>query len=224
MSEISALLNVFIGALGGAGVALTGAWFLGGRLIEHRFAKEIERYKAGLSQKADVLKTELAIYAHERNIALSRVDAQRAKAIQEVYAALRAWVIPAARIVVGSPYQVEEEQEEADIRFYEQNAEEAHEAGKVLSNALADNAIYFDLETYTTVASLSAECAESIAKFLRPIRELQAEGCPPQQLWSYVEEDRKLIATVYSQRIMPAFQELTDRFRKALGVIRDKAI
>lgn len=215
------LLNFFLGAIGGGAVALGGAWWLGGKLIEHRLTKEIEHYKAGLTQKADILKTELTIYAHEQNIALSRIDAQRAKAIQDVYTALRAWVNPTSRIVAGSPYS--DADEETDIRFYLENAEKAHDAGKKLADALANNAIYFDMETYATIAALSGNCTDTIAAFLLENRRVQAEGCPSPQLWQYVSNDRQIVVKAYNEKILPALQGLTERFRKALGVIREKA-
>ncbi len=85
------LVTVLLGAFGGAAVALTAAAWLFRQWLKQQFAKELENYKAQLVQKSEVLKTELSIYAHEQNVGLTRIDAQRSEAILSLWAILGNW-------------------------------------------------------------------------------------------------------------------------------------
>ena len=85
------LLEVFLTAFGGTAAALLVAAYLGRSFIQLQVSRAIEKYKAELQQKSEVLKTELSIYAHEQNVGLSRIDEQRSQAIQEIYGLAMKW-------------------------------------------------------------------------------------------------------------------------------------
>ena len=74
-------LELIFTAIGGAGVALGAAAWLSQKWLTHRLSKELETHKTQLTQKSEVLKTELSIYAHEQSVGLSRIDAQRSLAV-----------------------------------------------------------------------------------------------------------------------------------------------
>ncbi len=184
------ITELIVASGAGGVVAFALAQFLGKTFVRHELDKSLHSFDARLTQKTESLKTELSIYAHEQNVAVSRLDAQRAKAIQDVYAALRAWTGPASAIAAGSPLR--EADDEAELEFYLTHAEQAHQSGKALADALSDNAIYFDLELYGTLAALSTECMTSIARFLSTLRQGLAEGAPPHQLLHYADQDQKV--------------------------------
>jgi len=84
-------LNLILTAAGGATIALGAAGWLLRTQIEHRLSGALETHKAQLAQKSDVLKTEMSIYAHEQNVGLSRIDAQRSDAILAIWGVLCKW-------------------------------------------------------------------------------------------------------------------------------------
>jgi hypothetical protein len=211
------LIVALIAGIGGAYGLLK---YLGKTLVQHQIDKSLKAFDGQLARRAEALKTELSIYAHEQNVALSRIDAQRAMAIQEVYLALRAWVNPASAIAVGSPFRNSDP--EAELNFYLQQAEQGHKAGFQLVNTLTDNAIYFDLELFSKLASLSSKCMHSIEDFLSVLRQGAADGASPETLLSHVETHREVFSKLHSKEIQPVIVEITDSFRKVLGVIHAK--
>ena len=90
----SDLASFLYGTLGGSVAAIAGVKLLGEWFVQHRLAKAIKDHEARLAEKADVLKTQLSIYAHEQNTAVARVDSQRAKSLHAIYATIRAWSTP----------------------------------------------------------------------------------------------------------------------------------
>jgi uncharacterized membrane-anchored protein YhcB (DUF1043 family) len=77
-------LDLLVALLGGGAAGTLVIAFLSKRLLQLQLDKAFEKYKADLDHKSSVLKTELSIYAHEQNIGLSRLDAQRSKAIEAI--------------------------------------------------------------------------------------------------------------------------------------------
>lgn len=181
-------------------------------------SKSLKLYDSQLNQKTEALKTELSIYAHEQNVSLSRVDAQRADAIQKVYSAMREWVNHATKICTGSNIVNAFEQQELD--FYFDQGDAAHAAAVEFAKILSDNAIFFDIDLYTKLSEFSNVSGISTAVFLRTIRKGNAEGAPVEQLLHYVESDRKKFQESFDKSIETMIQELTEQFRIQLGFIR----
>ena len=215
---IDAALQIGGPILLGLGGAFALLKFFGKTIVEHELEKSLKKYDAQLTEKTESLKTQLSIYAHEQNVALSRVDAQRASAIQNIYAATREWVNVAAKVAVGSPHV--DADAEVELDFYMTNAEAAHSAAKLLSNTLADNAIYFDIDIYSELAEFVNVSADSTARFLSPLRQGAAEGAPPDTLLQHVETKRREFGDIFENDVLPKLGELTDKFRQSLGVIR----
>jgi hypothetical protein len=84
-------IDLFLTAIGGAGFALAVAAFLGREWLRLQIDKALEGVKGALSQKAEVLKTELSIHAHEQNVGLTRIDAHRSEAILLLWRILSDW-------------------------------------------------------------------------------------------------------------------------------------
>jgi glutamate-1-semialdehyde aminotransferase len=209
----SAAWSFFIG--GGAGLAIVA--FLAKRLVEQALTARMERYKAELTQRSESLKTEMSIYAHEHTVALTRVDAQRAQAIERVYAAMCAWTTPAIALVSGTPLA---DPDEGDTwRHSCEQAESAHDAGKRLSALLVQHAIYLDTATYEKLATTTAQSTRMIADFLRIIRQAQAYGME-EETAPQLEAERLKLAKQFERRITPLHQEVVGEFRRLLGVER----
>ncbi len=177
----------------------------------------MERYKAELTQRTEALKTEMSIYAHEHTVALSRVDAQRAQAVELVYAAMRAWTRPAIALVSGSPLA---DPDDGDIWKHScEQAESAHSAGLRLSDVLDEQAIYLDSVTYEKLAETTLHSMRMIAKFLRIIREAQA-CAQEEETAPALEVERRKLAVQFQKHIMPLHQDVVGEFRRLLGVER----
>ena len=216
------LLTEIVVAAGAGGVS---AWallkFLGTSFIQHQLDKSLKTHDAHLTQRTESLKAELSIYAHEQNVALSRIDAQGAQAIRTVYATLRAWARPATQLVNGSPLRGANDA--AHLAFYSTQCEAAHEAAMAFHKELADHAIYLDSELYETLASLGKECGLGVAKVLVPIRQGTSEGWAIETILARTEAERAAFSASYSANVLPAMQSITERFRKLLGTLRERA-
>jgi hypothetical protein len=215
------LYNFIISAFVGSGSALLIVHFLGKRLIEHRLSKDLERYKTELSEKTDVLKTQLGIFAHEQNVAISRVDAQRAEAIHNVYACIRDIINPISKISAGVP--IVGGTPEQTIEFYFKNAQMAHTACGALANTMADLAIYFDNETYKEISSLAKSSMDAAAIYLQPLRKNIAEGAEASVLVEIAENGRSKLKIAFEQEITKKAKQLTAAFRCQLGITKPHA-
>ncbi len=215
MNFLSELALTLISGFGGAFVLLH---FLGKSLINHQINKSLKVFDAQLGRKSEALKTELSIYAHEQNIALSRIDGQRAAAIHEIHTALRSWSNFSCTIANGSPHVNSDVH--THIAFYRSHAEQAHQSGFYLANALADNAIYFEADLYRQLAELSAKAQNTVATFLRTIRKGDAEGIQPTLLLKQIEEAQINFKKIHDEEIISFQQKITDQFRISLGTIR----
>ena len=195
--------------------------FFGDRLIGHRLSKDLERYKVELGERTDVLKTQLAIFSHEQNVATARVDSQRAEAIHKVYACMRAIINPVTSIAAGTP--IVNGTVDQSVHFYFESAEVAHEACGDLANTLSNLAIYFDNETYKEVASFADDSMDAIARYLQPLRKLHAEGGSQPQLLAVAESSRAPLRQSLNQSMQPQAGRLTAVFRLLLGVEKPHA-
>lgn len=213
------LTSILLPALVSGGTAIGAIKYLSKKLIEHRLAKDMATFKSELTERTESLKTQLSIYAHEQNIVLSRIDSQRADAIRNVYSALVKWSRPVSQILAGSPYV--DASEDMDLAFYGKRAEEAHSAGKVLSEILVENAIYFAPEVYERISKTVLTSTTATAHFLRPIRRGEAEEEDLQVLFKQVEQHRVALKKIYVEEILPLHQEVTNEFRALIGAIRN---
>lgn len=219
MTTDNFLLSILLPLLVSGGTALGAIKYLSKKIIEHRLEKDIETFKSELTERTESLKTQLSIYAHEQNIVLSRIDSQRADAIRNVYSALVKWSRPVSQILAGSP--LVNADESFDLAFYSKRAEEAHAAGKVLHDVLLESAIYFEPEVYERISKTVLTSTSAIAHFLRPIRQGEAEAVDWEVLCNEVERQRTALRKIYSEKILPLHQEVTQQFRTLIGAIRN---
>jgi len=200
----------------------TAGWalirFFGQRLVDHRLAKDLDRYREELKESTEVLKSQLSIYAHEQTVAISRVDSQRSEAIHTIYRCMRNVINPITSIVAGTPIVNGTTSQSAD--FYLQNAEAAHKACGVLAHTMADSAIYFDNDTYKTIASFSKVSMYAAAHYLQPLRPLIALGHAPDDILEASEAGRPALQEKFETEVNPIMKSLTATFRIHLGIER----
>lgn len=164
--------NLILPYLMGAVTLSVLSVFFGKKIFLHLLSKDIEKYKVQLSEKAEVLKSHLSIFAFEQNVTFSRIDNQRANAISNVHLVMRKWVKPTAKMVAEFP--IVNASDETYLNFYNENGEEAYNHSKELSNLLGDNSIYFDEDLYQDLVNMTTICLKMSSSFLRPIRKALA--------------------------------------------------
>jgi hypothetical protein len=211
-------LTVVMPALFGAGAGWVLLYFFGQRFVDHRLKKDLDRYQVELAEKTEALKTQLAIYAHEQNVAASRVDAQRSSSISNLYSCIRNVVNPTSSIVAGCPIQGGTTAHLAD--YYVRNAQEAHSAVGVLSNKLADLAIFFDNDTYLKIVAYAKVSMRATAEYLDTLLLLVANDRPEGEILAAAEAGRPTLKKLFEEEMKPKAMELAGIFRAQLGVER----
>lgn len=144
------LVDVFLTAAGGTATVLAIAAFLGRSFINLQVSRAIEKYKAELQQKSEVLKTELSIYAHEQNVGLSRLDEQRSQAIKEIYAVANKW--QELFLDIARPNPPRRLPPDLQLKRYLNLAQNFVKVAEDLSVRSRDNAIFFQQESYEIIA------------------------------------------------------------------------
>ena len=157
-------LNLTLSAIGGAAIALSAAAWLFRTWLSYRLSVELETHKAQLVQKSEVLKTEMSIYAHEQNVGLSRIDAQRSEAILAIWAVLGRW--DDVFLNITAPNQSRDFQ---DFRWavekYQEWARQLMQISDALSVEVRNRAILVDQATYEVIARCGKAIAEVTADF-----------------------------------------------------------
>lgn len=145
-----AWFDFIVALVGGGTVGVVVIVLLSKRLLQLQLDKALEQYKTKLDHKSSVLKTELSIYAHEQNVGLSRLDAQRSKAIESIYTLITNW--HEQFITITAPNDYFENSPELELsRFYDLAVKFAGLSEK-LTLAIRNRAIYFDQTSYESVA------------------------------------------------------------------------
>jgi len=145
-----ALIDVFLTAIGGTSVVLLIAAYLGRRFMDIQVGRAIKKYEAELNQKAEVLKTELSIYAHEQNVGLTRIDAQRSEAILSLWAVLGEW--HETFLDLTAPNCRLEKDVGCAIQKYQEWARQLMGLSDRLSVEARNRAIFFDQPAYEAIA------------------------------------------------------------------------
>ena len=218
MEIVDFTLKVVLPALSGAGAGWALLYFFGQRFVDQRLKKDLERYRVELAEKTEALKTQLAVYAHEQNVATSRVDAQRSSAISNLYSCIRDVVNPTSSIVAGCPIQGGTSAHLAE--FYVQNAQEAHSAVGVLSNKLADLAIFFDNDTYLKIAAYAKVSMKATGEYLDTLLPLIVNDKPCDEILAVAEIGRPTLKKLFEEEMKPKAMQLAGIFRNQLGVER----
>jgi hypothetical protein len=200
----------------GSGSALLLVYFLGERFLAHRLTKDLEHYKIELSERTNALKTQLGIFAHEQNVAISRIDAQQAEAIHLIYGRIRDIINPISKITAGVP--IVGGTHEQSIKFYFEHAEKAHIACGLLANTMADLAIYFDNDTYKKMTEFVQTAMNASAIYLQPLRKNIAEGVDTLELIEIAENGRSTLNNSFEKDITQKVKHLTRLFRNQLGI------
>lgn len=142
--------ELILSALGGGAAALAAAAWLFRKWLAHRLSLELETHKAQLVQKSEVLKTELSIYAHEQNVGISRIDAQRSEAILAIWTVLAEW--NEVFVDLTAPNQKLNQDLFRALLKYQEWAKKLITVSNTLSVEVRNSAILVDETTYEVIA------------------------------------------------------------------------
>ncbi|EEY51940.1 hypothetical protein [Vibrio cholerae] len=212
--------------VGGATGAILVAKFLAKQLIEQRFRKDMANYQATLTEKTESLKNSLSIFAHERNIQNSRVDAQTAKAIQTVYSALSVLLKNAREFANGKPYPVSaseeyegvDSQDARDFRFYKEKAELTSNAARQLESILLDNAIFIESSVYEKIENLSNRFYELSESYVQIIIEEECSRDEVEEILDELKDMRTELKNYYNGELTKLVDDIVKVFRDKLGI------
>lgn len=188
----------------------------GKNILNHLLHKDIERYKSELTERTEVLKSQLSIYANERSISYSRVDNQRATAISKIHSSMIKWNKSVTRII--APFPLVNVEITAVYEFYNALGEEINSHSKLLSETLVDNSIYFSEAMYEAISSLSKNCLTMSAEFLQYFRMSSAEGIDWKDFEKTLKVSREILTNKYYSQYISNAQSIISSFRVLLGI------
>jgi hypothetical protein len=157
------LAKMVLSALGGGAAALAAAAGLFRKWLAHHLSLELETHKAQLVQKSEVLKTELSIYAHERNVGISRIDAQRSEAILAIWAVLAEW--HEVFVDLTAPNQKLNQDLSRALPKYQEWARKLTTVSNTLSVEVRNRAILVDQATYEVITRCGLAVSEVTTDF-----------------------------------------------------------
>lgn len=160
---MSGFLDYFLGAIGGSAVTLGAIAFFAKQFMAIQVSRVIESHKAELKERAEALKTELSIYAHEQTVGLSRIDAQRSDAILAVWHLLGEWQESFIRITAPNK-QLDKAPARAILK-YNAWAKEMLVHADHLGREVRDRAILFDETSYDVIADYGKAISIASADF-----------------------------------------------------------
>lgn len=213
-------LSFVISALGGGVVALGAAAWLFRVWIKHRLDIELATHKTQLAQKADALKTELSIYAHEQNVGLSRIDAQRSEAVLSIWKILLDW--QEVFMSLTAPNERLEKNPGQAVTDYEHHSTRLMSISDALSREVARRAILFDQDVYATIS----RCGLAVSNVTIEFHAETFEGVTfasveeKAQYLSKVQETRKKLRDAVAGNVDEFRQALVREFRRIMTVDR----
>ncbi|BBR12002.1 hypothetical protein WP3S18E02_36630 [Aeromonas caviae] len=213
-------------AIGGVAGALLIGQYLAKKLLEHRFKKDMANFQATLTEKTETLKNSLSIFAHERNIQNSRVDAQTAKAIQTVYSSLSVLLKNANEFANGKPDPVSaleehegiDSQDARDFRFYREKAEFTSNAARRLESTLLDNAIFIESSVYEKIDNLSNRFYELSESYVQTIVAEECGRDDVEEIIGELKDMRAALRDYYNGELVKLVDDIVKVFRDRLGI------
>ena len=150
-SEIWSIANAVLLSIGGGGVLVfaLSSWI--GKVWATRI---LEKEKSEINKEYANFKSKLDMDLYQHNVAFSRLDAQRADAIRELYSHLVAWHTSLLKVL--EPSDLSGKPEPWVLAKYASWVSELKENAWHLRQSTMQTAIYFCEETYALIEKYSA--------------------------------------------------------------------
>ena len=207
--EVFKVSTAILGSVGGAAAIIFGLSTWLGKVWASRI---LEADRAKYTAQIEILKSDLEKSIHKHNVAVSRIDLQRANAIQKLYLALIVW--SEVLLTIRAPNTKLNNDKEHAIKSYQTWAKELNDEAVKFAKLLMHVAIYLHPKTHEIIA----RCCKSISN-------LSIEFCDA-ALSSNESDIEKLFTTISlaieelnkesDKSFEPAKNALIEEFRKII--------
>jgi hypothetical protein len=192
---------------GGVLIVLAFSTWLG-KVWANRF---LEKDKLNYQTQMEELKADLNRKIHEYNVAASRIDGQRAEAIQVIYACLIEWFEAALQIL--APNELRDDSTVA-IPTYRDWAVPLRDVSIKLQKLALQYTILLTEDTYEKLR----ECGESVSKlsldFYYAVHNTNEDD--PEDILNEIENARSNLDNSYQKYFAPAKDALITEFRSLM--------
>jgi hypothetical protein len=203
------LALAIITSLGGGSAIVFGlSTFLGkvwaGRILEKdklKYQSEMESIKSELNKKI-----------HEHNVAISRVDSQRAEAVRELYVSLLEWF--EAALQIRAPNNLQNKDLEVAIPTYQEWATKLRAESEKIEKLAMLNAIFISDETYGKFAHCGVQASQMSINFCDAV--FNTKSSDPEEILNQIENARKDMTAQYEKDFEPARMALIGEFRSII--------
>lgn len=169
----------------------------------------LEKDRIKYAAQIETLKSELNKSIHKHNVAVSRIDTQRATAIQELYAALIVYF--EVSLQIRAPNKKLLDDKRLAIKNYQVWAEELYSESEKFARLLMRVAIYLQVETYDiiarcgkTIGNLSIEFGDAI---------FNSNESDIEKLFEIIDNARLEFENECQSAFDPAIKILVEEFR-----------
>lgn len=214
--DIWNIAGAVITSLGGGAllVAAFSSWL--GKVWASRI---LEKDRAKYQSEIEILKSELNKKIHEHNVAVSRIDAQRAEAIQKLYIILIEWF--EAALEIRAPNKLHEKNNEIAIGTYQQWARSLRRASEKLEKLSMLFAILLQPDTGEKIAKCGHSASMLSISFCDAA--FNSTETDPEKILESIEAARKKLEDEYQADFEPAKTALVDEFRNIMDpTIKEK--
>ena len=209
INDIFLVSGAIIGSVGGAAVIIVAlSTWLGkvwaNRILESdraRYASELENLKSDLSKKI-----------HEHNVAVSRIDTQRAEALQKFYSILVSWFEIVLNIRAPN-IQLEKNKGNAVMQYQAWATDLQNEAVK-FAKLTTKSAILLKLETNIVIA----KCGHALSTLSINFNDVANNSKEPDvdKLFEIITKGREALEKEYLGAFEPAKDTLIEEFRSIM--------
>jgi len=206
MNEVLYTAGAILTSLGGGAliVAAFSTWL--GKVWASRI---LEKDKLKYQGEMEKIKSELNKKIHEHNVAVSRIDAQRADAIQKLYCCLVEWF--EAALAIRAPNKLADGDAIDAISTYQEWAKPLRATSEKLEKISLLYTILLTEETYKKVAACGYTASMFSIEFCDVV--FNNESLHPEEILNDIENARRKLEEKYIKDFEPAKEALINEFR-----------
>lgn len=209
IEDIWIIAAAVITSLGGGAliVAVFSSWL--GKVWASRI---LEKDRAKYQAEIEILKSDLNKSIHQHNVAVSRIDAQRADAIKELYAYLLAWF--EAVLEIRAPNRLSKKTNEYAIAQYQEWGNALKHRSEDLAKLTIHTAILLRPDTYEKMAKCGYTASKLSITFCDAA--FNSKKIKPDEIIKIIEAAREELEKEYQTDFEPAREALIDEFRNIM--------
>ena len=175
-------------------------------------SKILEKDRARYQSEIEILKSDLSKKIHEHNVAVSRIDAQRAEAIRNLYVLLIEWF--EAALEIRAPNRLQEQDVEVAIGTYQKWGKELRLKSEKLEKLSMLYAILLQEETYKKIIQCGSSASTLSINFSNSA--FNSTESEPGAILNGIESARTTLENEYQKDFEPARAALIEEFRNIM--------